>query len=152
MMNTNSKNRISGFFFLFLGIFLWIAIPYQIKSDGMTTMGPEFFPKFLSVGLIILSILLIIQTFVKEKQGRGQNSKNFDINLKSELRVLLIFFIITIYAVMIPYLGFVISTILFMGIALFLLNVRKWYFYGALIAFSFVVYYVFEKLLYVQLP
>jgi len=154
-MSPQKINRIFGIFFFVLGIFIWFAIPYQIKEPGITTIGPRFFPRTISIMLMIASIALVLETFLKSKKNIDNNKikeEKFELNLKEEVRVILLFFSMIAYAFLLPILGFILSSIFIMGVDLFLLKVRKWYFYLILIVLVLLIYYIFKNLLYVQLP
>lgn len=90
----------------------------------------------------------------KKKQGEvdGGGWKLDAGALRSELRAGGVFAIMVLYAILMPRIGFIISSIVASMIILFLLNARKWYFYAIMLAAVFLIYYVFKFQLYVQLP
>lgn len=67
-MCSQNINRVFGVFFFVLGIVVWFAIPYQIENPGITTIGPRFFPRIVSLMLMITSIALVLETFLKSKK------------------------------------------------------------------------------------
>ncbi|HZK53812.1 MAG TPA: tripartite tricarboxylate transporter TctB family protein [Desulfosporosinus sp.] len=146
-------NRLSGFLFLLLGVFVWIVTPSQIADAGLSYMGPRFFPQFLSIFLMILSIVLIAGSFSKKQKSQGEDQElQKEFTISSEIKVILSFLLIIIYTYIMEPIGFVLSTIVIMGLLMFLLNVRKWYYYVIFIAVTLVIYYAFVHLLYVELP
>jgi len=68
-MCSQNINRVFGVFFFVLGIVVWFAIPYQIENPGITTIGPRFFPRIVSLMLMITSIALVLETFLKSKRN-----------------------------------------------------------------------------------
>jgi len=67
-MSPQNINRVFSVFFFVLGIFIWFAIPYQIKKPRITTMRPRFFPRIISLILMITSVVLVLETFLKSKK------------------------------------------------------------------------------------
>ncbi|MBA7515961.1 hypothetical protein ES705_08006 [subsurface metagenome] len=154
-MNSQGINRIFGIFFFLFGAFVWFAIPYQIKEPGITKIGPRFFPRTISIMLMFASTALVLETFLKSKKNINNNrikKEKFELDIKEEVRVILLFFSMIAYVFLFPILGFILSSILIMGADLFLLKARKCYSYLILIVLVFLIYYIFKNLLYVQLP
>ncbi len=158
-MGTYKRDIVWGAFFLALAIFVWLVVPYQIRDSGRTVMGPRFFPRVISIIMATVSIGLIISNVVKyqkakKKQGAvEEGGRRFDAGaLRLELRAVGVFAIMVFYAILMPRIGFIISSIVAGVIILFLLNARKWYYYVIMLAAVFLIYYVFKFQLYVQLP
>jgi len=156
-MTSKQINRISGIFFFILGLLIWYFIPYQIEAPELTKMGPRFFPRVISIILMVTSMALFLESFVKNKKElkiKNNEAKKeiFNINVKEEANIVLLFILMFTYAYLLPVLGFIFSSIIEMGIVLFFLKGRKWYLYLILIALVLVIYHTFEKLLYIQLP
>jgi hypothetical protein len=57
-----------------------------------------------------------------------------------------------LYVILAEPLGFIPATLLTMAPLMWLLAVRKWYYYVALVAFAFGIQYLFETYMYIQLP
>jgi len=94
-MSPQNINRVFSVFFFVLGIVVWFAIPYQIENPGITTMGPRFFPRIISLILMITSVELVLETFLKSKKNINNNKieeEKFKLSLKEEVRVILLFF------------------------------------------------------------
>jgi len=94
-MSPQKINRIFGVFFFVLGVFILFAIPYQIKEPGFTRIGPKFFPRIVSLMLMITSIALVLETFLKSKRNINNKyleEEKFKLSLKEEVRVILLFF------------------------------------------------------------
>ncbi|MGD9156122.1 MAG: tripartite tricarboxylate transporter TctB family protein [Bacillota bacterium] len=147
------RDIVSSTFFLFLGIFIWFAIPYQIEDTGITVMGPSFFPRVLSIILIVVSgLFLILNLIAAKKQGVEKDTKVEKKDIKKELKVISLFILIVAYIYLLPVMGFNISSIVVIGAVVYFLGTRKWYMYLIFMAIVFVIYYIFKQVLYVQLP
>ncbi|WHH61018.1 tripartite tricarboxylate transporter TctB family protein [Petroclostridium sp. X23] len=147
------RDTVLSIFFLLIGFFIWFAIPYQIEDTGITVMGPRFFPKVLSIMLVVVSGLFLVQNILAgKKQGKEKEDKGEIKDIKSELNVLILFALMIAYVYLMPIWGFIISTIVVIGAVVYFLGTRKWYMYLIFIAIVLLVYYVFQELLYVQLP
>jgi len=58
-------------------------------------MGPRFFPRIVSLMLMITSIALVLETFLKSKRNINNKyleEEKFKLSLKEEVRVILLFF------------------------------------------------------------
>ncbi|MCG8482838.1 MAG: tripartite tricarboxylate transporter TctB family protein [Clostridia bacterium] len=150
-MKKHIQDRISGVVLLLLAITIWVLIPYEIKAFDVSQMGPRFFPQFLSIALMVLSGILILKSFNKSgyEEAKEDETDPWDI---SELRVGKIFLLLIIYIGIIEMVGFLISTVVIMSIAMYILKVRKWYHYVIFYVIVFIIYYVFKEIMYVQLP
>ena len=94
-MSPQKMDIIFRVFFFVLGVFILFAIPYQIENPGFTRIGPKFFPRIVSLMLMITSVALVLETFLKSKKNINNNKikeEKFELNLKEEVRVILLFF------------------------------------------------------------
>ena len=145
------QDRISGAVLLLLAITLWILIPYEVKAFDVSKMGPRFFPQFLSIALMVLSGTLTLKSFNRSSYEEGEEDETDKSDI-SELRVGKIFLLLIIYIGIIEKIGFLMSTAAIMSVAMYVLKVRKWYYYMVFYVIIFIIYYVFKEIMYVQLP
>lgn len=130
-----------------LGVFvLYQSSKFPDLSSG-SLLGPEFFPNFL---VIILFILLGALVFVTLK-----SEKNTSLGLLSNdsKKIYLTIGIILVYIFVFRYLGFIISTIIFLDI-LFALFEKKFRVINIVIsvAATVFIYVIFKQILFVPLP
>lgn len=154
------KDVAFGLMFFSMGILLLILIPVGIQSTGSEAVGPRGFPYFLTVLLLVLSATLIGQGV--NKQRKKAQEKSVEINpsnhekneeMSNDVRLALVFFVlIGAYVLVMKWIGFILSSLLFLPVMLYTLQVRKKIFYIVLIPIIGVIYYIFKVLLYVQLP
>lgn len=78
------------------------ASNFDMSYIGDTGLGPDFFPKIISIILIVLSILIFIS---KDNKKREKNT-----NIKYTLMTILIF---ALYIILIGKIGYLVSTIFF---------------------------------------
>jgi hypothetical protein len=107
-------------------------------------LGPGGFPKFACTAMILLALI----TIIKELRGRGNEKLNL-INTKT----LLHFGLITLYVILLPYLGFVLNSLWVMPSMMVIMGASKPV-KIILISASFItfLYIIFAYLLKVPLP
>jgi putative tricarboxylic transport membrane protein len=103
-------------------------ITLGFKKFKNVPVGPEFFPRYLAIGLFICSAVLLIQAIGKERP-----SPSAEFHDKGMRRLLVGFGIIVVYALCWEPVGFIIVTPLAMFALMFLLGLRR---YGVMILFS----------------
>ncbi len=138
-------NRIIGIGLIIFSIYVWLAAN-AFPSQNTIGPGAEFFPKLTAVILAILSVFLLFKKENSEQSVFTLQRKNVPYFIGS-------FISLIIYVILIPTLGFVISTILLTFIWMWLMGIRKWI---ALIITSILVAIcvsaIFEFLLNVPIP
>lgn len=129
----------------------------------MSTAFPErasYFPQFICIVGLLLSVLLIVMAFMKEKRGQKEDTES-KISPTQRKRLLLMAFMIIVYAVAVEFVGFTVSSILFMVAASWMLYPGKIskenkkpaiIILIASVVISVAIYIVFKNLLYVPLP
>lgn len=140
---------------LFFGVSIGVIIATLNLPEARlgNPNAPVYFPMMLGIFLLILSIVYFIQEWRKtemEEKGavqellQGRVPKLIGLSLLLALGYTLIF----------EWIGFLISTILFMASLLFLINgKRKWMVnIATALIFSFASWYAFGVLLQVSLP
>lgn len=155
--------RYSAIVLMIISIIIYFTFPISIPgSKGLTQVGPDFFPRLIILFISVLSLTLFIKTFY-QKSEEDQENKLSDINEESEeivvdgksnyLNSVYVFLILIIYVfVLLNFLNFALATIISMFVVMWILSVKKWYYYAGFIAFVFLIDYVFRNLLNVQLP
>jgi hypothetical protein len=150
------KDFFCGIICAFFGLLFLLAIPVSIPhNDLLTQMGPRFFPSLLSGGLIVLGTILVIQSLIRKRERGGISpaslAAQYAISSKDEARAIILFFIMAASCVLFAYFRFIISMPLAVTVMLVSFKVKNWKAYGFLYAFIALLYFVFVKLMYVQL-
>jgi putative tricarboxylic transport membrane protein len=155
------KQKKANFDFLSGGISVIVGLIYGLLSYNLkrSPMGdplaPSVFPLMLSGGMVIFGALLMIKSdmastkraFAKIKEKTTAN------DILSRKMIVLTVVAATVYALIFEHLGYVLSTFLFVGFIMSVLE-RKKIVKNLIISaiFSVVVYYVFFYLLGISLP
>lgn len=159
MRTVSSKRReqLISFLVILMGVGLYLFISYQIEvEERITGLGPAFFPKFVSISLMVLGGFLLLRTFMSNlPDGEVSESPTDEDPSSTGERIwagALVFIVTVAYIYAIEPLGYVLASIISMTAIMWILSVRKWYFYLILVAYVFVTQYFFETVMYIQLP
>ena len=145
----SSKKEYTGritFPVLFMEIaFVFLIILLGFKKGSANTVGPEVVPLLWIIGIFAFSIILLVKALLghEEKDPEWGN-----------IKVTITYILFTIlYLIIMQYLGYYISTVLFLIGGMYYLTYRNWKVMISLTAgwlvFSYLAFY---KLLYVPLP
>jgi hypothetical protein len=127
----------------------------MIPANPLVPIGPAFYPRLLLLLLIILSLGLVLQSVLAYKRAPQEEfaPRHW---LKQYQPTFLSFFVFALYVLLLPKLGFLISTALFVATLQWLLGPRLWRRLpgSALLGVgtSLLAYAVFELYLRVLLP
>lgn len=139
-------------FFMIVGIIYLVMTLNLPKARLGDPNGPMYFPIIIALLLIGASIIY----FFQEWKIRKIEFKEFQLvkEGKAPLYLIATIVLMLIYTFLFERIGFLYSTMLFLGGLMFLLNGRKKWVYNIIIAvaFSFVTWYSFGVLLQVSLP
>lgn len=139
-------------------IILYLCIPSQIAENlvARATISPRFFPTFSVLGVIVCCALLLVfdakeHIFShKTAEAAATQEKKEEI---SYVRVLLVALLLLAWYILMPRIGFIISTIVIMCIMSYLLGCRNKIVLVAFpVLFTLTLYFAFVVLLHVSLP
>lgn len=144
------KDSVAGILLIALfGAAYAQALTFQERSAA--------FPKIICLAGIALSIILTIRGFVGKDKTEGKPM----FTAKQKKMILIMLALIVVYAVLIDIVGFVISTVVFMIVAGFVLYPDKIsaenrkpaiLIVAVALITTLLIWYVFKNLLYVPLP
>ena len=140
-------DRTSSLFFLIVSVIVFIG-SIQLGLGTTRQPGPGFITFGASGLLGILSLIGTARTFVKKKESE-------ETLFKGTLwrRVVLSGFAILAFALIMPTLGYLITTFLLMLFLYFMIHEQKWYWVvTSSLLCSLGSYYLFSKLLNCQFP
>jgi putative tricarboxylic transport membrane protein len=140
-------DRETSLFWLALSVVTCIG-SLRLGIGRLQVPGMGFMPFVASVLLGILSLALFVQASLSEEDERREVFAR-----KRWKQVVIIIIALSIYAWLVPILGYVIATFLFMGSIFKFAGVGKWW--KAIVASfltTFITFYLFSVLLGVQLP
>ncbi len=140
------KDKIS---MLMIALFFAVTFVYSGKYPKDIVLYPKLICE-LGIGLSVLEVLKICLLERKEKAYEQIAS----VSVKDLIKVLIVFAGLVVYAVMIPFLGYVVSTILYMAAVSFWINrTQKKYTYLVIaVCMAIVLYVVFKIVLKIPLP
>lgn len=121
-MNRREKDRISAL----LGVAIAAGICFgsiKLSLGEYHKPGPGFFPFLLGSALGAISILIFFQSF---KKLTVDEKKPFWPNPQRSLKMTYILIALILYALGMNYLGFPLSTLLFLGLLLKAVEPQRW--------------------------
>jgi len=122
-------------------VFLAFTFDFPVQEEA----GPAVIPRLYIFLILFLSGLILMEIF----RGKGKNVPKIE---RTGLLALVTVTLIGYFLVM-PFAGYFLSTFIFIVLMLYMLSYRKkgliWLIAGGWVIFS---YFVFFKLLYIQLP
>ena len=121
----------------------------SLPPSSLGIPGSAFFPRLVCFAFVIFGGILIIRSFKK-----GEAERKITLILKQDLiRVLAVILLCGIYIFSIPFLGFILTSILFIVLLMFIFQVKR---IGIIILWGFlvtlIIYFIFKILLKVPLP
>jgi hypothetical protein len=151
-------NLIGSILFLALGIWAWFQAGGFQEVKG-SYVQPSTFPKIMIVGLMIFSVILLIQSLWKLNRMKESDplavpaeSINF-IKEKSVAAGLLVIVLCVLFVALFQPLGYVLSSFLLSMVIMYLIGKRNWV---QMVLVSLVVplvmWAIFYKLLAVNIP
>ncbi|WP_040978396.1 tripartite tricarboxylate transporter TctB family protein [Oceanobacillus jeddahense] len=155
MVTKKQRERYIWLVFLIGSILLWkVIIPGQIQTDpNAGVAGPVFLPTILAVTILIISGLSFISTFINIGGGQADKEESKNPDDKGKPLVGIIVFAITLgYTFLMEYIHFTFASIICMFLIMWVLSVRKWYLYLVMVALIFLLKFIFEDIMYINLP
>ncbi|MQY75263.1 tripartite tricarboxylate transporter TctB family protein [Candidatus Atribacteria bacterium 1244-E10-H5-B2] len=121
----------------------------SLPPSSLGIPGSAFFPRLVCFAFVIFGGIFIIRSFKK-----GEAERKITLILKQDLiRVLAVILLCGIYIFSIPFLGFILTSILFIVFLMFIFQVKR---IGIIILWGFlvtlIIYFIFKILLKVPLP
>ncbi|WP_181347211.1 tripartite tricarboxylate transporter TctB family protein [Thalassobacillus sp. CUG 92003] len=139
-------------FFILLAV-AYLVFTFQLPESQIgNPNGPRYFPALIGFFLLLISIIYCIQEWKQRKEELEEVKQLFTGRTPYLIGSTLV--LILIYTFLFERIGFLYSTILFLGGLLFVVNGRKKWLINIVVAviFSFVSWYSFSELLQVSLP
>ena len=141
---TSIVDKFTSVFLIMLSIFLWVSL-----SDVPPNIA--YYPKVLVFSLFAFSLILLIQLFLPRKVLDTSSPECAGFACGRPMLELVGLSII--YILVLPYLGFICSSLVFLVVLMWRLGVRRWLpLAGVSIATVVFVYLAFEEGLMVPLP
>lgn len=139
-------------FLILLSIVGFIGSLNLPKANLGNPNGPIYFPVGISVFLFIFSVIYLIQELRSLDEINEKIAELF--SGRTPMLIVVTLILGAVYALIFESVGFLFSTIIFLGVLLFLVNgPKKWLVnISVTLVFSFLSWYAFSELLGVSLP
>jgi len=133
--------------FMITCIFLWESNKIVIPIRNSQLITPDFWPKTILFVLIILSAFACIMSW-REKDKTG-----FEHQRKVLFNLILVWSTLFLYIFLVPYFGFIITTILYLAFFTYLMGLRKIFFsFGLGFILAIISAFIFGRLLLIPFP
>ncbi|MEJ6689990.1 MAG: tripartite tricarboxylate transporter TctB family protein [Paracoccaceae bacterium] len=150
------KRSVSSFVTLIIGILVFVSIPGQIalyESEGLSSVNARTVPYLITSLIVIISLSMIISDAIAIRQEATDAAVEKPEKDTSYGRVFLAFVAIALWIVILPYLGFTLSTILLVASVMIIIgNCRWWQIVLLSLILSVPINYLLAAVLRVYLP
>ncbi|WP_377887990.1 tripartite tricarboxylate transporter TctB family protein [Alkalihalobacillus sp. R86527] len=141
---------------LFCGLAYYGSSMIPERSLGKTE--GDFFPNIIIFTLTFLSLLLLIksiyQSFKLEKENKN-NTITVKDKIKENRKVIITFLLFGLYILVMPYIGYFVSSVTFLFLLYLLLSPHKkklWQVFLGILGVTYLLSFIFQKFLLVFLP
>lgn len=133
---------------IFAAVFFILAGTYP-EAEGYG-LGPGGFPKIVTGTMFVLGVALSINSYVVAKRGAAEDKR---LTLPELTSVLMLAAAFLAYTFVIKYLGYIITTLVFLFLFMFLYGDRKWKRMGVVSVLGTAITFVLFKYLFlIYLP
>lgn len=150
MIKSHTRDRLIGLGLLIgSALVYWRTYAFARQNMGM---GPQVFPRLLALLLAIFCVILILFP-KKDKTLKTQSAPDSEKAKSARIKTVVTFIALAGYAALMPVVGYVLSTILYLVFMTFYLGERnplRMAIWGIGVAMA--VFLIFDKLLNVPLP
>ena len=124
------KRNVSSIVTLLIGLFVFVSIPSQIAifdDGGMNPVTARTLPYLISSGIILFSLFIILSDIFGASDEEENASEALPQEQTSYFRVFLAFAAIATWIVILPYLGYILSTILLVSTIMLIIGNCRWW-------------------------
>jgi len=143
------KNLTSGIIGALFGVIMLVAIPLCIKAKislVSSGIGPDYLPRLVAMLMIACGLGLVFQSLFLKKD------EEVVITFRQEGHALLFAAAMIVYVILLPVIGFVLSSVLFAFASLFLMECKKPLYYLSTALLVLGIFVAFKYGLSVALP
>lgn len=137
----------------FASLYLYtIAASYK-GHEIYGKLGPGFWPKFILIAMMILSLLVAVDAFRARKKSAGEKQSDAVTSAGSRIRFFSALILIIAYLILINIIGFVALTPFFLIAFMILLGEKSWLWMIILsVGMTILIILAFTQAMYVPLP
>ncbi len=124
------RGSTSSIVTLLVGLFVFLSIRDQIvvfSNDGLSGVSARTLPYLITSAIIILSLLKIVSNAIGNLKGETGSLEDGPREATSYLRVLLAFSAIALWIIILPYLGYEISTMMLVASVMIIIGNCRWW-------------------------
>jgi putative tricarboxylic transport membrane protein len=149
------RDGIAGLVVLVVSVFLY-ALTFRIEANTLVPVSPAFYPRMVLGATAVLSFVMLVVDLIAHRRAPPVAKPAQPAAPRYDM-VVVLFAIFTVYVLALPYLGFRISTLVFIAVMQgamdFPRTPRRWVVVVLVaIATTAATYYMFEAYLQVLLP
>jgi len=159
-----NKDLFASAFFIVFSIVMYIASNSIIKLT-VSKVGADFVPKLVAIGMLILSVFYLIQSIKKQIRLKHEVDTNASVEKENDteekkkispLSVLATVGLLVLYIVLLPYIGFLITTTVYLFFQMYLLAAKTERKIPLFVVISIItsvfIYFIFKYVFYLMLP
>ena len=141
-------NLVTGILTTVLSLVLLAVMPTQVRVPAYDSgaPSPRIIPGICLVVMLLCGIVLIIESLIFKKE------KVVEFDWQKEKPAILLILLMCVYVAMIIYLGFIIASAIVFVIVLWYCGERKPFIYIFTVLAAVVIFYLFTKVFYINLP
>lgn len=125
-------------------------VTFTFKQFKNVPVGPDFFPRYLSVGLFICCLVLLIQNIKSKSTEPSPTLSPKDAGIR---RMLIAVAAVCIYVALWNIIGFILATLLILFAIQFLLGMRTYFTMSVVsVCASLAIFFLFKLLLGIEMP
>ena len=132
-------------------VLIFFTLTFQFPETTIA-LSPTVFPRFVSVCLFILSLILLLQG-IKKQVTESEQSNNIQFNKAFVFRFILMVTVAIFYLLIINKTGYLVATPIFIAGSMLIFNEKKLYrIILVSVVTTFILYFVFRIIFRVPLP
>jgi putative tricarboxylic transport membrane protein len=136
--------------FMALSLFILIVMPSQIKIRPEEVINARTFPTILAFIMMGGAILNLLKDLYRLKSKKKLVSS--ELCLFTEIKALILLCFLIIYAVLIPLIGFIASSVIYGMLMLIFFRIKNWKYYLLVTLLAVIIGLLFKNVLHVRLP
>jgi putative tricarboxylic transport membrane protein len=159
-----NKDIVASAFLILLSAVMFAA-SNNIMKLTVSKVGADFAPKLVAIGIFILSVFYLINSIKQLKSSNGEAAEELEQGADvdktekkkiSPMSVLATIGLLILYVALLPTIGFLITTVVYLFLQMYLLADKKErkipLFLVTSVVTSVFVYFIFKSVFYLMLP
>lgn len=145
-----NRNLVGALLFFALSLTLFFLMPSQIKVVSNDVINSASFPRLIIFIMGACSLYLILLEAIKII--RKQPTEIVELNLAEEGRTLVVIGLLILFLVLLNFIQFWLSALIFSSLLMFFMGTRKWWKYAIVFTVIISITFLFTEVLNVTLP